>query len=82
MILYGPPGTGKTSLALALGRELYGDYMNEYVLELNASDDRGIAKVREKIKKYAETKLSRLPKGYPDFKMIILDEADQMTSDA
>lgn len=82
LILYGPPGTGKTSLVLALAKELFGaDDYKERILELNASDDRGIARVRDKIKKYAETKIQKLP-GRPAYKLIILDEADQMTVDA
>lgn len=83
MLLYGPPGTGKTSIIIALAKEVFGasEYQHR-VLELNASDDRGIGKVREKVKKYAETKLAKLPSGKPNYKIIILDEADQMTSDA
>jgi len=83
LLLYGPPGTGKTSIIHALAKEIFGpqDY-KERILELNASDDRGIQKVREKIKKYAETKLIKLSKSVPNFKIIILDEADQMTADA
>lgn len=83
LILHGPPGTGKTSIILAFLREVFGrEHFAERVLELNASDDRGIQKVREKIKRYAETKISKLPPGYPNYKVIILDEADQMTTDA
>ncbi|KAL2916394.1 Subunit of heteropentameric Replication factor C (RF-C) [Polyrhizophydium stewartii] len=73
LLLYGPPGTGKTSTILACARKLYGDKFRSMILELNASDDRGIDVVREQIKSFASTrKLS-------GFKLIILDEADAMT---
>ena len=54
LLLYGPPGTGKTSTVLALARRIYGNKnMRQMVLELNASDDRGIDVVREQIKTFA-----------------------------
>jgi len=54
LLLYGPPGTGKTSTVLALARRIYGSKnMRQMVLELNASDDRGIDVVREQIKTFA-----------------------------
>jgi replication factor C subunit 3/5 len=57
LLLYGPPGTGKTSTILALARRIYGaKNMRQMVLELNASDDRGIDVVREQIKTFASTK--------------------------
>lgn len=89
MLFYGPPGTGKTSTILALAKELYGPEMfKSRVLELNASDERGISIVREKVKDFARMQLSNPPPSYkerypcPPYKIIILDEADSMTQDA
>lgn len=89
MLFYGPPGTGKTSTILALTRELFGpELMKTRVLELNASDERGISIVREKIKNFARLTVSKPSKkdleNYPcpPYKIIILDEADSMTADA
>ncbi|OCH95612.1 P-loop containing nucleoside triphosphate hydrolase protein [Obba rivulosa] len=90
MLFYGPPGTGKTSTILALSRQLFGpDNFRSRVLELNASDERGISIVREKIKDFARQtpraqKVSSDGKTYPcpPYKIIILDEADSMTQDA
>lgn len=89
MLFYGPPGTGKTSTILALAKELYGpELIKTRVLELNASDERGISIVREKVKDFARMQLTNPPAGYrarypcPPFKIIILDEADSMTQDA
>jgi replication factor C subunit 2/4 len=89
MLFYGPPGTGKTSTVLALAKELYGpEMMKSRVLELNASDERGISIVREKVKDFARMQLTNPPPGYksrypcPPFKIIVLDEADSMTQDA
>ena len=64
MLFYGPPGTGKTSTILALAKQLYGpELMRTRVLELNASDERGISIVREKVKDFARTQLSKPPLG-------------------
>lgn len=91
LLLYGPPGTGKTSTILALARRIYGtDNMRQMVLELNASDDRGIDVVREQIKTFASTRQifsigggSRASRSsLANFKLIILDEADAMTNTA
>lgn len=61
LLLYGPPGTGKTSTILALARRIYGTKnMRQMVLELNASDDRGIDVVREQIKTFASETISIL----------------------
>lgn len=79
MILSGPPGTGKTTSVLCLAHELLGPKYKEGVLELNASDDRGIDVVRNKIKMFAQQKVS-LPPGR--HKIVILDEADSMTAAA
>ncbi|CAE5962334.1 unnamed protein product [Arabidopsis arenosa] len=79
LILSGPPGTGKTTSILALAHELLGPNYKEAVLELNASDDRGIDVVRNKIKMFAQKKVT-LPPGR--HKVVILDEADSMTSGA
>ena len=87
LLLHGPSGTGKTSTILALGRELYGpELFHKRVIELNASDDRGINAVRQKIKDFAKTAIQPRPEGYPypcpPYKIIVLDEADSMTIDA
>lgn len=94
MLFYGPPGTGKTSTVLALAKQLYGpELIKTRVLELNASDERGISIVREKVKDFARMQLSNPPSGpageeyrkkhpCPPYKIIILDEADSMTQDA
>lgn len=91
MLFYGPPGTGKTSTILALSRSLFGPQLHQTrILELNASDERGISLVRTKIKDFARQTLSQPPESAeyrakypcPPFKIIILDEADSMTQDA
>ena len=79
LILAGPPGTGKTTSVLALAHELLGENFKKAVIELNASDERGINVVRDKIKRFAQQKIP-LPEGR--HKIIILDEADSMTPSA
>ncbi|KAJ4460045.1 putative Replication factor C subunit 5 [Paratrimastix pyriformis] len=78
LLLYGPPGTGKTSTILACAKKLYGDKFGPMVLELNASDERGIDVVREQVKTFATTRAL----GVKGFKLVILDEADAMTHPA
>ena len=85
LLLYGSPGTGKTSSILALCNELFGPVrVNERVIELNASDERGINIVRGKIINFAKIAIGTKDKKYlcPDYKIIILDEADAMTKEA
>ena len=78
LLFAGPAGTGKTASAVAIAKELYGDSWNEHFLELNASDQRGIDVVRNRIKDFARSSFD------PDlsFQVIFLDEADALTSDA
>ncbi|KAJ1357507.1 hypothetical protein KIN20_015672 [Parelaphostrongylus tenuis] len=84
LLFYGPPGTGKTSAILAVVNTMYTPKQrNSMVLELNASDDRGIGVVREEIITFAQTKSLHLDKNATtDLKFVILDEADAMTKDA
>ncbi len=78
LLFAGPAGTGKSTLALIVVKELYGESWKENYLELNASDERGINIVREKVKNFARTKsLGKIP-----FKIIFLDEADALTPEA
>jgi len=77
-IFAGPPGTGKTTAALCLSRDLYGVGYREHIMELNASDERGIDVVRETVKTFARVRsIGEIP-----FKIMILDESDNMTADA
>eukprot|EP00111_Clytia_hemisphaerica_P015605 TCONS_00046049-protein len=86
LLFYGPPGTGKTSTILAVCRQLFGhDLYKSRTLELNASDERGIQVVRDKVKTFASQSVSaKRPDGTPcpPFKIVILDEADSMTKHA
>ncbi|MFC3959714.1 replication factor C small subunit [Halovivax cerinus] len=77
LMFAGPAGVGKTASAGAIARELYGDDWREHFLELNASDERGIDVVRDRIKNFARSSF-----GGVEYRIIFLDEADALTSDA
>ncbi len=79
LMFSGSAGVGKTTAAICISKEILGEYWKDYTLELNASDERGINMVRERVKKFS--KFAGLDTEIP-FKIIILDEADEMTSDA
>jgi replication factor C small subunit len=78
LLFAGPAGTGKTSLALVIARKLFGEGWKENFLELNASDERGIDVVRNKVKDFARTRAI----GDVPFKIIYLDECDALTREA
>jgi len=78
LLFAGPAGCGKTTLALVIAKQFFKDKWHENFLELNASDERGIDVVRQKVKSFARTKsLGEIP-----FKIILLDESDALTKDA
>lgn len=77
LMFSGPPGVGKTAVAICLAKELFGEYWQMNIKDLNASDDRGIDIVRNTIKNYVQV----VPTNAP-FKLVFLDEADSMTKDA
>ena len=77
LLFAGPAGVGKTTCATAIAREVYGDDWRGNFLELNASDERGIDVVRDRIKSFARSSF-----GGHDYRIIFLDEADSLTDDA
>jgi len=79
IILHGPPGCGKTTVILCMARKILGPHLKEAVLELNASNERGLDVVRNKIKMFAQSKVTLEPGKQ---KLVILDEADAMTESA
>jgi replication factor C small subunit len=82
MLFAGPAGVGKTTTALCIAMELLGDEWRKNTLELNASDERGIKMVRERVKEFAASIKLAGDKEFGKPKIIILDEADEMTSEA
>ena len=84
LLFYGPPGTGKTSTIEAFVNELYGkEYADDMIMNINASAERGIEIVRNKIKNFVSTLPFRVGNAEsPKYKFVILDEADAMTFDA
>jgi replication factor C subunit 2/4 len=81
LLFFGPSGTGKTSTIIAMAKELFGDQWRNRIKELNASDERGINVVRDKIKNFAHESINTA-QNIPPWKIIILDEADNMTSES
>ncbi len=78
LLFAGPPGVGKTSTAIVIAKQLYGENWRQNLIELNASDERGIDVIRTKVKDFARTKaLGNVP-----FKICILDESDSLTREA
>lgn len=78
VLLAGPPGVGKTALIVSFARDLFGETFKSNFREFNASDERGIDVVRDDIKSWCR----QAPAGERDYKIVFLDEADQLTSDA
>ena len=82
LIFFGPSGCGKTSTIIALAKDLFGiENYSDRIIELNASDERGINIIRDKIKTYSKQSINT-SKNIPPWKIIVLDEADTMTTDS
>src|SRR6478672_7200732 len=82
LLFAGPAGVGETTAALCIARELLGEEWRKNTLELNASDERGIKMVRERVKEFAASIKLATDRDFDKPKIIILDEADEMTSEA
>lgn len=82
LLFYGPPGTGKTSTILTIAKKYYNEDFHDMIMVLNASEERGIETVRNRIKQFVTTIGYTENKNTPKFKLIILDEIDAMTDDA
>merc|ERR1719199_1935377 len=82
LLFYGPPGTGKTTVALALVQQFFGKDWRNRVREMNASDERGIGAIRERVKTFAQLAIGNSSDSKAKFRVVILDEADSMTHDA
>jgi len=89
LLFYGTAGTGKTTCAKGIANFLYGPHKTGNILELNASDERGIDIVKEQIKSFCQTlnsfsnfSINNNEKNSNFFKLVVLDEADMMTTDA
>ncbi len=78
LLFAGPPGCGKTTTAIIIAKQILGEHWRDYTLSLNASDERGIDVVRERIKTFARFADRR--EGIP-YRLVVLDESDEMTSD-
>lgn len=76
LLFHGPSGSGKTSAIIAIARELYGKNYKKCILELTASDERGIDTIRNRVKKFASV---RVNENNVPYKIIIMDEADTIT---
>ena len=82
LLICGPSGIGKTSVVNALANELYGKYAGMLTIQINASEERGIEIIRNKVKDFVMSKNIFLDKNIVNFKMVILDEADALTISA